>query len=66
MFPQQRRVHHAPLQGQVQGEVGGRSLQAVAGGAPTSVRDGQLRVVGGQRSREEVGVEQRLQGAAQR
>lgn len=64
--PQQHWVHHTPLQGQVQGEVIGRSLHAMARESPAPVRNGQLRVVGRQRSREEVGVEQRLQGAAQR
>lgn len=61
---QQRWVHHTPLQGHVQGEVIGRSLHAVARESPATVRDGQLRVMGRQWSREEVGVEQCLQGGS--
>lgn len=45
--PQQCWVHQTPLQGQVQGEVSGRRLHAVAKESPAPVRDGQLRVVSG-------------------
>lgn len=64
MWPQQSGVHHAVLQGQVYGEVSGRSLEALVRRAPPPLRDGQLRVVRRKRRGEEVWMDESLCGGA--
>lgn len=61
MWLQLRGVHHAVLQGQVHREVGGRSLQALAGRATPPLRDGQLGAVSRKRRGEEEGMDESLQ-----